>query len=63
MTTQTTPKTKSKLDKSLSKANYILSICKERKRSLAYCLDYAIWICTNDTELSEVQTIIKECYK
>jgi hypothetical protein len=63
MTTQITAKTSTRLDKSLSKANYILSICKERKRSLAYCLDYAIWICTNDTELSEVQTIIRECYK
>jgi hypothetical protein len=51
------------MDKSLSKANYILNICKERKRSLAYCLDYAIWICVNDTELKEVQSIIRECYK
>ncbi len=62
MTTQTTPKT-TKNRKSISKANYILSICKERNRSLQYCLDYAIWMCISDTELKEVQEHIKLKYK
>jgi len=45
------------------KANYILAVCKEKKRSLDYCLDYAIWISKDDTEMIEIQNVIKECYK
>ena len=45
------------------KANYILNVCKQKNRSLQYCLDYAIWISQNDQEMIEIQNIIKECYK
>jgi hypothetical protein len=45
------------------KANYILSVCKQKNRSLQYCLDYAIWISKNDNEMIEIQKIIKENYK
>jgi hypothetical protein len=45
------------------KANYILNVCKQKNRSLQYCLDYAIWISKNDNEMIEIQKIIKENYK
>ena len=45
------------------KANYILAVCKQKNRSLQYCLDYAIWISENDNEMIEIQNVIQECYK
>jgi hypothetical protein len=45
------------------KANYILAVCKQKNRSLEYCLDYAIWISINDNEMIEIQEIIKQLYK
>lgn len=45
------------------KANYVLAVCKQKNRSLQYCLDYAIWVSQNDEEMIQIQNAIKESYK
>lgn len=56
-------KTQNTLTIAEQKASYILAVCKQKNRSLDYCLDYAIWISKNDEEMIEIQNVIKECYK
>jgi hypothetical protein len=45
------------------KANYILNVCKQKNRSLKYCLDYAVWITSNDQEEKEICALIRKLYK